>query len=443
MTEVAYFAHPSSTPPGYSSVYQPPVELPQDRPRNNRRRRFWHLLACTFVFITGLHIVFRHNARKWHFMSDVDARDDHATVFDPSQCADTVNWTKHSSNRSHDYPYHAQTSLSLPLSAAELSFIAAGSAHSGQFIVLQDLDEGSEDALADIDVLYHTPDFLDEATVCRTHPAEDAWGLGIFTPYWRHRVRPAKFYVRLHLPVASSVAILKINSLRTHLPNWAHDLPNLADSVYFQRLQLESSNAHINAGTVAGDAIKVHASNGGVRGEFNTSTELVIETSNAPIVVRADLLNGDERPTVLRLKTSNGRIDSAIALASNTSDATKGKYEVTARTSNSALHLTFFEAPVDHSLNLEAHTSNALAEVTLHKTYEGTFDLSSSRYYGPIVQWNKEAEDPKGRGRERRVHFETESRGHVRGDVAWDSEEGEKSGSVNVGTSNAKVHLTL
>ncbi len=59
---------------------------------------------------------------------------------------------------------------------------------------------------------------------------------------------------------------------------------------------------------VAGDAIKVHASNGGVRGEFNTSTELVIETSNAPIVVRADLLNGDERPTILRLKTSNGYV---------------------------------------------------------------------------------------------------------------------------------------
>lgn len=137
------------------------------------------------------------------------------------------------------------------------------------------------------------------------------------------------------------------------------------------------------------------------------------------------------------------RIDSAIVLASNTSDATKGKYEVTARTSNAALHLTFFDAPVDHSLNLEAHTSNALAEVTLHKTYEGTFDLSSSRYYGPIVQWNKDAEDPKGHGRQRRVHFETESRGHVHGDVAWDSEGGAKSGSVNVGTSNAKVHLTL
>ena len=47
-----------------------------------------------------------------------------------------------------------QTSLTLPLSAAELSFIADGSLQFGDFVVSQDLDEGAEDAVVFIHGAY-------------------------------------------------------------------------------------------------------------------------------------------------------------------------------------------------------------------------------------------------------------------------------------------------
>ena len=50
-------------PPAYYatdhvSLYQPPSEvIVPDRPRNARRRRFWHLFACSFVAVFALHLL--------------------------------------------------------------------------------------------------------------------------------------------------------------------------------------------------------------------------------------------------------------------------------------------------------------------------------------------------------------------------------------------------
>ena len=59
---------------------------------------------------------------------------------------------------------------------------------------------------------------------------------------------------------------------------------------------------------MAGDNIRVGATNGSIRGSFNTSTALELRTANAPIEVFAGLMNGNERPTTLALETSNGYV---------------------------------------------------------------------------------------------------------------------------------------
>ncbi|KAI0800247.1 hypothetical protein C8Q74DRAFT_1364019 [Fomes fomentarius] len=439
----AFARPPFAPPPGYSSVNQYPVEVPQGRPRNLRRRRFWHLLTFTVLFIATLHVLHWHNKGN-RLGSDVDWDDDNVARYDPSVCSDTVNWTK-DTDPSHGYPYHAQTSLTLPLTATDLSFVASGSSQTGHFEIVQDLDEGSKDASIDVDVFYRPEDALDDTTVCRTHLTENASGLAIFTRQFRHSEEHRLFFqIRVHLPVARPDAIIKINSLWTDPPNYVHDLPDLADSVYFPQLKLGTSNGRIQVNSVAGDTIKVLAANAVICGTFNTSTELELVTSNAPITVRANLLNGDTgRPTSLLLKTANGQIEGSISLASNTSDATKGNYSVTARTSNAPLHLSFVNAPVEHWLTLEAHTANAPAEVTLHKTYEGKFDLASSPFFRPVVSWGDDVEDPKGQGRKRFMHVETDSRNHVRGLAVWGLEAKEPRGSVQVETSNSPLHLTL
>ena len=170
---------------------------------------------------------------------------------------------------------------------------------------------------------------------------------------------------------------------------------------------------------MAGSHIHAHSKNSAIRGKFNTSTELELETSNAPINVHANLANGDDdEPTRLVLRTSNGyalslpllvisltashvsscrHIDSEVTLQSTAASSTGGTFDVSARTSNSPLSLTVVDAPVEHALALNAHTSNSPARVTLHPTYEGAFDVRSSRWFRSTVEWDAEAADPAGR----------------------------------------------
>ena len=61
--------------------------------------------------------------------------------------------------------------------------------------------------------------------------------------------------------------------------------------------------------SLAGNRVRVNTRNTSIRGKFNVSTTLDLETTNAPIDVEASLVNGDgEEPTRLILKTSNGYV---------------------------------------------------------------------------------------------------------------------------------------
>ncbi|KAI0753418.1 hypothetical protein C8Q80DRAFT_1095853 [Daedaleopsis nitida] len=439
----AFFARPNFGPPGPGyqavTVYQPSVEAVQGSPRNLRRRRFWHFIVCTFLFIIALHTFLETRTRGeiGYYFSHGDYKTG------PSKCEDVVNWTTNSLDHPYEYPFHAQTSVTFPLSALDMFFVSEGLLQHGDFEVSQDLDNHSDKAVVDIHVSYRVPDALDEATVCRMHPEADEWGVGIFTPLVRspHRERHLKFHVHLRLPaVDSSEKVLKINSLTTDLPLFVHHLPELA-SVYFQKLKLHATNTPINADLVAGDLMIFEASNAAIHGTFNASSSLVLKTTNAPINVHVNLMNADERFTTLTMRTSNGRIDGNISLASNTSDSTKGKYWVSARTANAPLRLAFVDAPVDSTLTLEADTANFPAEVSLHKTFEGKFDISSSMWWTPEVQWHP-VEDPAKRERKRQVSVGQVARSHVRGNVAWD-EDGKNRGEVTLKTSNSPVRLFL
>ena len=83
-------------------------------------------------------------------------------------------------DRPGELPFHARTTFMLPVSAEELQFVADGSLQYGDFEVSQDVDVGGMNAVVDIDVGFRHPDALEEATVCRTHPADNKWGVGIF-----------------------------------------------------------------------------------------------------------------------------------------------------------------------------------------------------------------------------------------------------------------------
>ena len=62
--------------------------------------------------------------------------------------------------------------------------------------------------------------------------------------------------------------------------------------------------------SVAANRVAIRTTNAPIRGTFNASSALLLETANAPIVVRANLVNGaifgEGQPTVATLRTANG-----------------------------------------------------------------------------------------------------------------------------------------
>ncbi|TBU46675.1 hypothetical protein BD309DRAFT_596842 [Dichomitus squalens] len=335
----------------------------------------------------------------------------------PDQCSTKVVWEE-ASDVPHGYRFHLRSSVTLPVSADVLSVVAEGARFHGSLEVSQTANAGS-DAIVEIDLFYHHEEDLDETTVCRLHPADNEWGLGIFTPHWRaprndhHLLR---FHIHLRLPAVDSGSLLAVKELNTDLSNFSQDLRALADSVYFNRIALKSTNGHIEAGSVAGDGLRFQTTNAAIHGLIKTAYGL-------------------------ELRSTNGRINSQVVLLSNTSDALGGEYQVTAQTSNAHLELEFVDAPVDHVLTASARTSNGRADVALHETYEGSFEVHTSNAGRPIVR-SRDVEDPAGRGRKRGVQVQTIRNSAARGKVWWEQENRDR-GRVSVSTSNGRLQLTV
>ena len=137
-------------------------------------------------------------------------------------------------------------------------------------------------------------------------------------------------------------------------------------------------------------------------------------------------------------------IDSQLGLYSNTTNATGGAFTVNARTTNSPMKLSFVDAPADSALHADAGTSNSPAQVQLHETFEGAFSLTTSRFLRPVVEWERDVEDPAGRGRERTVRVNEVKDSLVTGNVFWGKKEGAKArGTVRVSTTNSPLRLLL
>ena len=96
----------------------------------------------------------------------------------PDQCSGQVNWEE-VPDVPRGYRYHSRTSVTFPVAANLISVITEGARTQGSLEVSQTADAGS-DAIVEIDVFYRHQEDFDEATVCRLHPANNEWGLGIF-----------------------------------------------------------------------------------------------------------------------------------------------------------------------------------------------------------------------------------------------------------------------
>ncbi|TFK83281.1 hypothetical protein K466DRAFT_267840 [Polyporus arcularius HHB13444] len=430
----------------YHAVYQPPIDfLYEDRPRIPRRRRFWPFFACAFLLFSALYLLLPSVLRHKEVPARPTLGRDTWYRYKSAHCSDHANWTAVDGDPRDKYPYHAQTSFTLPVSAKELSFVADGSFQYGDYELSQ-TDAFSDKVAVEIQVSFQDTQTFDRSRVCRYNPEKDAWGIGIFTPStWSpYNERSMRFRVHVHLPAAHAAGPLKLQELGTNLLLFSHHIHDLGESAYFERVRLRTSDRPLLADSLTGNNLYIESANGAITGTFNASSMIRLGTSNAPIKVATGLVSSDTNmPSMMHVETSNGRVENDVTLKSNTSDASRGTFYITTRTENAPLYLTFVDAPVNSSLTVNVHTSNSPGHVTLHPTYEGTYDASSTLIFRPEVRWTA-VEDPSGRGARRIVRLDENARTgpRVSGGVSW-THGGESKGRVTTETSNSPFRLDL
>ncbi|KAI0712790.1 hypothetical protein C8T65DRAFT_726954 [Cerioporus squamosus] len=353
-----------------------------------------------------------------------------------------LTWTTEAPRHMLD-GHHAHASLALPLDVEELFVMARGLEHSrGDFEISLTGGRGPDIAVMDVDVTYHHEHALDGVTICHLKPREGKQGLGIFTRTGHDRSgfgRSPHFHVHLRLPTPADAPNI-INHLSTDLPAFTHHFRNLGGGVIFRKVKLETSLCAIEGETLEGDEITLITSNSPVRGDFRVSKSLDIETTNAPMSIHARLMNYDEaKPTHMSIRTTNGRVEAAIALESGTStDRTGGAFRVTAQTTNAPTSVFFERHPVDACLDGSIQTNNSPARVTMHPAFEGRFQLRTSPYIHPAIHEMSSIEDPAGRGRVRKIG-KYSGMGDVHGRVWWEQLPG--MGAEEKGVRNAG-HIT-
>ncbi|KIP08995.1 hypothetical protein PHLGIDRAFT_126598 [Phlebiopsis gigantea 11061_1 CR5-6] len=343
-----------------------------------------------------------------------------------------------------DHDGHLMTTFKLDRWSDKLYLFSRGMHLTGDVAITLDESVHQPDAvMVDVIARSHTSDWLHAVQVCSLERKKGEQGVGLFSPTrWRsqYRLPELEFGVVIRVPMLKSTEPFLISSLETDLPNFSHHIGDLGDQVLFRNLSLKSTNSHVSAQSVTVTNAQVITTNSRIVGDFRASESLELVTSNDLINVTATMthINPDSSGPVLRMKTSNRQIISAVNLVSNLPTVryrSGGSFNIEANTSNARLALDFPTAPVDSVVNVLARTSNMKATINMHPTWEGEFQVTTSNEM--VAVYNSHPADPSGKGREKRVTA-VGSWQKSEGVVLWD---GTYMGSLRLHTSNAPVEL--
>ncbi|KAH8090997.1 hypothetical protein BXZ70DRAFT_1011259 [Cristinia sonorae] len=452
--------------PGYvpaSYMAASPIPSTVARPRRSCARKFCLHLGH-FILFTALIFFFLPNAydRVKTFVTqtihngDVMQGTPASAIFHPD-CVDDARWTNHDDELDHDgHNHHAyqfrhliKTTIDLPLNSDLLYFLSQGSLAHGAVEFVDDGKKGDDKVAVDVAFYYIHDVARDNIRVCRLQRDGNKNGVGIFSPDHlppvHHDEYRTHFSVVVHLPNGEGDRHV-YKALQTDMHIFTHTFRNLDNSAFFTSLNLKTTNAHVHFDSVSAGTAYVATSNAHVDGKLTATELLDIHTTNGALKNEITLVNNDtSKPTGLVLRTSNSVIISSVSLVSTTEDKTGGAFEVTAHTSNAPIDVVFPNAPVDSLLTFKATSSNAHVRAKLHETYEGSFELSTGRWFPATVNYEEGVEDPAGKGRHRVVETRDYGRGHASGKVSWKADDAAMRtvGSVDLATSNSGIQLIL
>lgn len=136
-------------------------------------------------------------------------------------------------------------------------------------------------------------------------------------------------------------------------------------------------------------------------------------------------------------------LGSHVTLLADSQDGSGGTFKVSAESSNENVEVSFPIAPLHSILHLDASTSNAPVNVSLHKTFEGEFSLYTPGGR-PMVRYGQGIADPAGAKRRRDVYFDRDRRGIVFGKVLWEPRHKTLNlGSATLRSLNTDIFLSM
>jgi len=341
----------------------------------------------------------------------------------------------------------SKTSLSfnISLTSPHISLFSRGKSATGT-VIFETIEEAGDDIRVDIDIESWDKRALWLLNVCLLDGPDGGKSIGIYAPTyrWPSSSGPSlDFTIRYKFPIRYFGVPVhhKITSLETDLSNFKHEFGDLDGKLTFNDLVIRGSNAEIRAKSLDVVSGRLETSNAAITGKFSTNSNLTLRTSNGRIEADFYLTNENEQtPVLLNARTSNGQILSSLNLISKglLGSNVGGAFDVTTRTSNAHVQLSFPNAPIDSALNLHSRTSNSKSEIYLHPTYEGAFELTTSNS-DSIVRDDDDLQDPKGEARKHYVDIKTFSKKSSRGFIRWGpAPGGENRGEVVSSTSNSR-----
>ncbi|OCH95153.1 hypothetical protein OBBRIDRAFT_884223 [Obba rivulosa] len=313
-----------------------------------------------------------------------------ATPMDPEDAVACNSWADSDLRELGQYRADLQYNLtvhkdiSINSNASYNSTGAIMPAVGGSFILDVNPDPSASNAQVAVSMFYSDTTIRNKTSVCHMNNSGNN-GLYIFVPQNMSVFDSLSFNVTLLLPQNASHS-LYIDQLSTFLPHFDQQVASIAPQVSFGTLLLAGANSTISADSVKAESLTVQSSFAEIKGTYNASTSLVLDTINAPINANIYLTNDGtcSDPVQLQLNTGNSALNANITLLLATSPYPSSTYKsgqpdftTHAQTFNAPLAIDVQHAPHSQTAvhHMWAETSLGTALVRVDDSYAGTFSV--------------------------------------------------------------------
>ncbi|KIK69021.1 hypothetical protein GYMLUDRAFT_236886 [Collybiopsis luxurians FD-317 M1] len=285
----------------------------------------------------------------------------------------------------------ADTSFEIPLSdVASFALFSRGPGISGEVRIIDfGLDSNVAKVYVTITPLTKRLKLKDRVRVCLVEGSSGpSSGLGIFSSAPNDANDEDLFHFEVTVLLPSSNGETNFDFL-TNLPKFAHKFET--EDLVFRSVDITTSGKSVvSVSPLRADILSIKTSDGPIKGVFNASQSLIIQTSNNYIDANVTLFNDGVEPTRLAMSNSGSassrEIRSTINLLSQLNILEHPKYNIAITAPNTELKLMIPSTPPHADLRLHASTTEKASVVSLSSQYEGHFFLESTGFgHSPVL----------------------------------------------------------